>query len=132
MTPHLPAGYPEHYEQPQRLMQVYATLTDAGLLRRVWLLPPRPATHTELLLAHNQEHIDMVRSALRLTAEFSNTCVGCRSTRAVSVHIHKQGFRRTDIACCCYVTPQQSHHYHSCVVYVGAAWCCAALCCTVL
>jgi len=53
---------PEHYERPQRIIRVFETLRDEGLLSRCYQLPARGATDAELLQVHPQEHIDKVQN----------------------------------------------------------------------
>ncbi|EFJ51178.1 hypothetical protein VOLCADRAFT_120505 [Volvox carteri f. nagariensis] len=53
---------PDHYERPSRIIQMYATLQEQGLLGRCWRLVPRQATDEELLLGHSEDHIRKVDS----------------------------------------------------------------------
>ncbi|KAG1655847.1 hypothetical protein FOA52_006221, partial [Chlamydomonas sp. UWO 241] len=70
---------PAHYECPQRVIQVFETLQDEGLMDRCFLLPARPATDAELLRVHPQAHIDKV------TSTFDDRCEEQRDDKFVRV-----------------------------------------------
>lgn len=60
---HLPvtAGHPE---RPQRLTAIQKALEEAGLLRILHRITPRPATLPELQLVHSAPYLDLVRREL--------------------------------------------------------------------
>ncbi len=51
---------PEHVEQPQRIIQIWETLSAEGLMQRCTLLPPAPASDAELHLVHPPTHVQNV------------------------------------------------------------------------
>ncbi|GAX81598.1 hypothetical protein CEUSTIGMA_g9026.t1 [Chlamydomonas eustigma] len=51
---------PEHYERPQRIIQVFETLKTLGLMDRCHRLASHQVTDEELLRAHNEEHLKKV------------------------------------------------------------------------
>lgn len=53
---------PEHVEQPQRIIQVYMTLEEEGLLGRCWRVPTCAASDANLLLAHSPEHVAQIEN----------------------------------------------------------------------
>ncbi len=52
---------PSHPENARRLKRILDTLEDEGMLARLRLLEPRPATAEELQRVHTPEHIERVR-----------------------------------------------------------------------
>ena len=58
---YLEHNQPSHPENARRLERIRATLDEQGLLERLRLLEPRPATHTELRRVHAQQHIQRVQ-----------------------------------------------------------------------
>ena len=52
---------PSHPENARRLRRILGTLEDEGMLARLRLLEPRPATAEELQRVHTPEHIERVR-----------------------------------------------------------------------
>jgi len=52
---------PSHPENARRLKHILRTLEDEGMLARLRLLEPRPATAEELQRVHTSEHIEQVR-----------------------------------------------------------------------
>ncbi|MEN6479487.1 MAG: histone deacetylase [Anaerolineales bacterium] len=55
-----------HPESPRRLQAIMAELEQSGLLRRVTMVTPRPATERELTLVHNESLIYAVRGMAAL------------------------------------------------------------------
>jgi acetoin utilization deacetylase AcuC-like enzyme len=53
---------PGHPENARRLERILDTLKEQGLLDRLLLLEPRPATREELLDVHTERHIERVRT----------------------------------------------------------------------
>ncbi len=58
---YLEHNQPGHPENARRLEYILETLEAEGVLGRVRLLEPRPATEDELLYVHSPRHIDRVR-----------------------------------------------------------------------
>jgi acetoin utilization deacetylase AcuC-like enzyme len=58
---YLEHNQPSHPENARRLTRILETLEEQGILARLRLLEPRPATQDELLRVHTQRHIASVR-----------------------------------------------------------------------
>ncbi len=58
---YLEHNLPSHPENARRLKRILGTLEDEGMLARLRLLEPRPATVEELQRVHTPEHIGRVR-----------------------------------------------------------------------
>ena len=52
---------PSHPENARRLRRILDVLDERGVLDRLQLLEPRPATEVELLRVHTEEHVERVR-----------------------------------------------------------------------
>jgi acetoin utilization deacetylase AcuC-like enzyme len=59
---YLEHNQPSHPENARRLERILETLEEQGILARLRLLEPRPATEDELLRVHTQRHIASVRT----------------------------------------------------------------------
>ena len=58
---YLEHNQPSHPENARRLERILNVLEEKGVLERLMLLEPRPATQEELLRAHTAQHIESVR-----------------------------------------------------------------------
>ena len=61
-----------HPEQPLRIKEIYEKHRQYGLLERVFQVPSRKATDEELLLGHDQKHLDSLKQMHELTQDEKN------------------------------------------------------------
>jgi len=74
-----------HVERPERIFSIYKKLEEEGLVKRCKLLKSRYATEEEILLKHNKEHFDFIKTLESKSSEE----LECLSDDFESIYFHQ-------------------------------------------